>query len=563
MISISYKEGIMLEGFVPWPQEYIKRYREEGYWEDKTLAEKLEEVMDEVPDKEALVYEATRVTFREMKEKINRLAVHFAKLGFKTGDRVVFQMHSHENFVYTFFGLVKIGVIPIMSLPPHRNTEVSYFMKHSDAIGYAIPTELRRFSYVELAEQMKREIPQLKFILVSGSPVGPGMVSIDELLATPIEDSVPTDYLKQFRPDPLDVALIHLSGGTTALPKLIPRTHNDYVYNAKQSAAYAGVDSNSVFLAVLPLAHNYTLGSFGMIGTWFHKGKVVISPNTDVASVFSIVEKEKISIIASAVPLIVMWLNSDEVSKYDISSLKVIQNGGARLAPELRKGIRDKFNCTPQEVYGTAEGLLNYTRLDDPEDMIMTSSGRPVSPADEVKVIDENGATLPFGVRGELAVRGPYTIRGYYRAPEHNKTAWTEDGFYRLGDLVTMNKEGFIFTEGRIKDVINRGGEKINVEEVENMILAYSKVKNVAIVAMPDVMFVEKACAYVIPKDGETITFKELIDFLLSNNIAKFKLPERLEIVSEFPLSPAGKILKRNLREDIVKKLEQEKQKNT
>ena len=189
----------------------------------------------------------------------------------------------------------------------------------------------------------------------------------------------------------------------------------------------------------------------------------------------------------------------------------------------------------------------------------MTSSGRPISEADEVKVIDDNGKTLPVGERGELAVRGAYTIRGYYKAPEHNKTAWTEEGFYKTGDLVRMNAQGHIFTEGRKKDVINRGGEKINVEEVENLILAYPKVKNVAIVAMPDPVFLERACAYVIPKDGETITFKELTDFLLTKNIAKFKLPERLEVVPEFPLSPAGKILKRDLREDIKKKLEQEK----
>jgi 2,3-dihydroxybenzoate-AMP ligase len=354
--------------------------------------------------------------------------------------------------------------------------------------------------------------------------------------------------------------LIHLSGGTTALPKLIPRTHNDYVYNAKQSGAIAGLNSDTVLLAVLPIAHNYTLGSCGMIGAWFHKGKVVISAAVDAAAVFSLVQKEKATVIPAAVPLIVLWLNSKEAAQYDLSSLKVIQNGGARLAPELRKGVRENFGCIPQEVYGTAEGLLNYVRLDDPDDMVMESSGRPISDADEVKVIDDNGKTLPFGERGELVVRGAYTIRGYYRAPEHNKTAWTEDGFYKTGDLVRMNEKGYIFTEGRKKDVINRGGEKINVEEVENLILSHPKIKNVAIVAMPDPVFLEKACAYVIPKDGETITFKEIIDYLLTKNIAKFKLPERVEVVSEFPLSPAGKILKRDLRADIAKKLEEEQE---
>jgi len=548
----------MLEGFTPWPPEYVKRYREEGYWEEKTLAEKLDEAINAVPNKIALVTDQTKVTYREMGERINRLAIHFSKLGFKPGDRAVFQMPNIEQFIYAFFGLIKVGVIPIMSLPPHRQVEIGYFLKHSDATGYVIPSEFRRFNYTQMAMELKKEVASLKIILVAGSPVPEGMYSIDEFLSVSIEKDYPADYLKRYRPDPYDVALLHLSGGTTALPKLIPRTHNDYVYNAWQSAEFAGVTSDTVYLAVLPIAHNYSLGSYGMIGTWLHHGKVVISTNTDAASVFSIVQKEKATVIAAAVPLIVLWLNSNEEKNYDITSLKVIQNGGARLAPELRKGIREKFHCTPQEVFGTAEGLLNLTRLDDPEDMIMTSSGRPVSPADEVRVIDDGGRALPVGERGELIARGPYTIRGYYRAPEHNKTAWTEDGFYKTGDLVRMNKDGYIFAEGRKKDVINRGGEKINVEEVENLILAYPKVKNVAIVAMPDPVFLERACAYIIPKEGETITFKELIDFLLTKNIAKFKLPERLEVVPEFPLSPAGKILKRDLREDIVRKLETE-----
>jgi 2,3-dihydroxybenzoate-AMP ligase len=548
----------MLEGFTPWPPEYVKKYREEGYWEDKTLTEKLDEAINAVPDKVALVTDQTKVTYREMGERINRLALHFSKLGFKQGDRAVFQMPNIEQFVYAFFGLFKIGVIPIMSLPPHRHVEIGYFLKHSDAAGYVVSSEFRRFSYAQMAMELKKEAPSLKIVLVAGSPVPEGMYSIDEFLSKPIEKDYPADFFKKYRPDPCDVALIHLSGGTTALPKLIPRTHNDYVYNAWQSAEFGGVTSDTVYFAVLPIAHNYSLGSYGMIGTWLHHGKVVISANTDAASVFSIVQKEKVTVIAAAVPLIVLWLNSDEAKNYDISSLKAVQNGGARLAPELRKGIREKFGCTPQEVYGTAEGLLNYVRFDDPEEMIMTSSGRPVSPADEVKVIDDEGRTLPIDERGELAVRGPYTIRGYYRAPERNKVAWTEDGFYKLGDLVRMNKEGYIFTEGRKKDVINRGGEKINVEEVENLILSHPKVRNVAIVAMPDPVFLEKACAYVIPKEGQTIEFKEITNFLLAKNIAKFKLPERLEVVPEFPLSPAGKILKRDLREDIIKKLEAE-----
>jgi len=197
------------------------------------------------------------------------------------------------------------------------------------------------------------------------------------------------------------------------------------------------------------------------------------------------------------------------------------------------------------------------TRLDDPDELLLHSSGAPVCADDEIRVVDDDGNEVADGTPGELITRGPYTIRGYYNAPETNAAAFTADGFYRMGDIV--RKQGrHVFTEGRKKDLINRGGEKISCEEVENLIFAHPKVKAVTLVAMPDPVFGEKACAFVIPREGETLTFDELIAFLKLQSIASFKLPERLELVAEFPLSPVGKILKRQLREAIAEKLASE-----
>lgn len=553
----------MLEGCVRWPDKFIKEYREKGYWEGIPLAEMMSQSIAAFSKKEALVYEDLRITYEEIGIKVTRLALHFLELGLRPRDRLVFQLPNIPELVYTFLGLTKIGVIPITALSPHRESEISYFLEQSGAVGYAIPSEYRRFDYMNMAKKLKSNNEKLKYILVAGEQVEEGMISLNELLDDPIEERYPIDYLWKYYPDPYEVALMLLSGGTTALPKLIPRTHNDYVYNTKQSAKIAGCNEDTVYLAVLPMAHNYTLASSGILGTWAYGGKVVIAPSIDPDTVFSLVEKEKVTIIAAAVPLIAQWVNFPGVSKYDTSSLKVIQNGGARLAPELRQRLMDLFGCTFQEVFGTAEGLLNYTRLDDPKEMILTSSGRPISPGDEVKVVDDAGQELPPGEVGELLCRGPYTVRGYYNAPDHNKKAFTEDGFYHTGDLVRMNKEGFLFTEGRKKDVINRGGEKVNAEEVENLVLSNPKVQNVAMVAMPDPVFGEKGCAYVIFKPGQTMDFKELQEFLMSKNIAKFKLPERLEVVEAFPLSPAGKILKRDLRADIEAKLTAEQNKKS
>jgi 2,3-dihydroxybenzoate-AMP ligase len=224
------------------------------------------------------------------------------------------------------------------------------------------------------------------------------------------------------------------------------------------------------------------------------------------------------------------------------------------LAPELRRRVEQKFRCLYQESYGTAEGLLNMTRLDDPEAVRMQSSGRPVSPADEIRIVDPDGREVPDGQTGELQVRGPYTIRGYYHAPEINARAFTADGFYRMGD-VAKKIGGYLYLEGRIKDLINRGGEKISCEEIENHILAHPGIESACVVAMPDEVFGEKACAFVILRPDRRLALNELLEFLKGRNIARFKMPERLEVVEEFPISPAGKVLRRELQGALAVKI--------
>lgn len=547
----------MLEGFTPWPEEFARRYRERGYWEDITLAAMLQQSIDRHGAKEALVCGARRVSYRELGERIDRLAYGLARCGFRQHDRIVLQLHNIPEFVYAYFAMVKIGVIPIMALRAHRHTEVKHFIQRSGACGYLIPDVIGEFDYRSMARQIAPECPTLKQVLVAGKAEA-GQLALGPLLEAEVGETELRGVLEPLRPDPADVALMLLSGGTTALPKLIPRTHNDYVYNARASAGVAGFDAGTVLMVILPLGHNYNLASPGIQGALACGGKVVLAPGGDVDTVFSLAQKEKVTVIAAAVPLIANWMNRWVSGRYDTSSLRVVQNGGARLAPELRRRVRENLGCIPQEIYGTAEGLLNMTRLDDSEEHLLESSGAPVCPDDEIKVLGEDGRELADGEMGELVTRGPYTIRGYYAAAETNRAAFTADGFYRMGDVV--KKRGrYVYTEGRRKDLINRGGEKISCDEVENYIFGHPKVQNVCVVAMPDEVFGEKACAFVIPKPGATLAFDELIRFLLQQNFAKFKLPERLEVVTEFPMSPAGKILRRQLKQIIADKLESER----
>lgn len=222
---------------------------------------------------------------------------------------------------------------------------------------------------------------------------------------------------------------------------------------------------------------------------------------------------------------------------------------------ELAAQVRPTMGATLQQVFGMAEGLLNYTRLDDPDDVICTTQGRPMSPADEVLIVDENDEPLPDCSPGSLLTRGPYTPRGYYRAPEQNARAFTADGWYRSGDIVRRRPDGNLVVEGRDKDMINRGGEKISAEEVENLVYQLDSVAQVAAVAMPDPDLGERVCLYVVPAPGAEVSLDEVRASMQDRGVAKYKWPERLELVGELLSTKVGKIDKKALREDLVARL--------
>jgi 2,3-dihydroxybenzoate---[aryl-carrier protein] ligase len=544
----------MLEGCVPWPDEVANQYRQAGAWEGITVAEMVARAARNHPDKTAVIHGDRRTTYQELVQGAQALADGLLSLGLQPLDRAVVQLPNVPEFVTTYLAMNAIGVIPVMSLRAHRHAEIRHFVRASGAAAYVIPDLVGSFDYRPMAIEMAREFPSLEHTIVIGEPA-PGQVGWTSLLSEAKADHV-TDR-QRTQPSADEVSTMLLSGGTTSLSKLVPRTHNDYVLNARLCARAAGFNTDTVFMAVLPLGHNYDLASPGMRGAFYAGGTLVIATGTDARDVFATIERERVTVIAAAVPLITNWLNSEAARELDHSSLKVVQNGGARLPPELRARVRRELNCIPQEVYGTAEGLINMTRLDDADALLLESSGAPVSDLDEIKVLDNADGEVPDGDTGELVTRGPYTIRGYYNAPELNATAFTSDGFYRMGDIV--RKRGrYVYTEGRRNDLINRGGEKISCEEIENLILGLAQVRQVSLVAMPDPVFGEKACACVVLRPGSELTFGDLIGHLRKQGIASFKLPERLEVMASFPVSPVGKILKRELRDIVAQRLSSE-----
>jgi 2,3-dihydroxybenzoate-AMP ligase len=553
------KEHTMLEGFTPWPAELASGYRERGYWRDQPLGDIVDRGAQRFGEREALSSGTRRLSYRELRRRVDRLALHLVRLGLRPRDRVVIHLNNTPEFVYVYYACAKIGVLPVMALLPHRFSEIRYLAGFSEAVAYVGPTTLRGFDYQQLAREVRQAVPSLRHILVAGPGADPDVVALDALLDDPIEEREPPDRLANLRPDAADVALFLLSGGTTGLPKLIPRTHNDYEYNSRASGGLCGIGPDTVYLTVLPISHNFPLASPGLQSVLQAGGRMVLCDSTEPTEAFRLIEQERVTHTALVPALAIRWMDAPERNNFDLSSLRVLQVGGAKLNPEPARRIHPTLGCQLQQVFGMAEGLLNYTRLDDPEDEIVETQGRPCSPDDEIRLVDEEGRDVPPGEPGELLTRGPYTIRGYYNVPEHNRRAFTSDGFYRSGDIVRLSPGGNLIVEGRAKDLINRGGEKISAEEIENLVLAHPSVFNAAAVAMPDPVLGERICLYVILRSGTGLTFPELVAFLQAQQIAKFKLPERLEVVERFPLTSVGKVSKKDLRDDIARKLEAER----
>ena len=358
------------------------------------------------------------------------------------------------------------------------------------------------------------------------------------------------------QPGSREVAVFLLSGGTTGLPKLIARTHDDYSYNARESAAVSGFDSSTVYLVALPASHNFPLACPGILGALLNGGRVVMLASPEPERAFATVQAEGVTVTAAVPAVAQRWLHhATEHGAEPLGSLQVLQVGGARLADEVARQIEPVLGCRLQQVFGMAEGLLNYTRLNDPDDVVCTTQGRPMSPGDEVRLVDALDQDVPAGEPGSLLTRGPYTPRGYYRAAEQNTRAFTADGWYRSGDICRWTPDGNLVVEGRDKDMINRGGEKISAEEVENLVYRLPQVAQVAAVAMPDPELGERVCLYLVPKRGASVTLTQIRDSMAAAGVARYKWPERLEIVPELLTTKVGKIDKKALRQDVATRL--------
>ncbi|MEM7416854.1 MAG: AMP-binding protein [Gemmatimonadota bacterium] len=522
-----------------WPADFEDRYRAAGYWAEETLPGIFRSRARAMPDQAAVKSEHGSLTYAQVDAQADAVASGLRATGFEPGDRIVLQLPNIAEFFPAMFGIMRAGCLPVYALPAHRRQEIEHFVQGADAKGYIVPDRHAGFDYRVLGREMLQQAPDLR-VMVVGDPEE--LTDFSSLLHHHV------GALPEL--DPAAVAFLQLSGGSTGLSKLIPRTHRDYAYTLRESARICGLTSDTVYLGALPIAHNFPMSSPGTLGTFYAGGTVSLTPAPSPDAAFAAIERDRVTITGVVPPIAIMWARAAKKTKYDLSSLEVLQVGGARFAPEAARHIEPSLDVHLQQVYGMAEGLVNYTRLDDPEDIRIFTQGRPISEDDEILIVAPDGNEVPAGEPGHLLTRGPYTIRTYFADQETNDRAFTEDGFYRTGDLVSMTPEGNLVVHGRVSDVINRGGEKIPVEEVENHLMAHDHVVDAVLVPVPDSFLGEKSCAVVIV-DEPAPTAPELRKWIRERGLAAYKIPDSVVFVEEYPATGVGKVSRRDLREAV------------
>ncbi|KRD06848.1 2,3-dihydroxybenzoate-AMP ligase [Mycobacterium sp. Root265] len=538
--------GDLNDGFVAFPADRAAAYRQAGLWTGQPLDSILSNAAARWPDVTAIVDAQRSYTFAELDAVADRVAGRLAGLGWRAGDRVLLQLPNTTQFAVAFFGLLRAGVVPVMCLSGHRSAELSHFAGISGAVGLVITDTAAGFDFRTMAAQLQRDHPALTRVIVDGDP--------GEYLAwsalTDSDGDAPTATPTRDGLDAAEPALLLVSGGTTGLPKLIARTHDDYVYTAVASAQEYLMTSDDTYLVALPAGHNFPLGCPGLLGAMTVGAPTVFTHDPSPENAFALIDKHHVTVTGLVNALAKVWAQACDWEPVLPESLRVVQVGGSRMTADEAKFILDNLTPGLSQIFGMAEGMLNFTRPGDPVDVLLHTQGRPMSPLDEMLVVDEHGAAVAPGDEGELLVRGPNTINGYYRAEEANARSFSPEGYYRSGDRVRIFADGplagYVEVTGRIKDVIHRGGETVSASDLEEHLFAHPGIYAAAAVAMPDEYLGEKICAAVV-FSGKALTLAELNSFLDSRGVSSHTKPDMLAPLPSLPKTPVGKVDKKQI----------------
>lgn len=512
---------------------------------------------------ESLVKHASRVairtpdltlTYADLDERSNRAAAALIHAGLKPLDRVVFQIPNSPELLIAFIACLKAGLIPICTLEAHRELEIGYLANHAKARAFLVPANHPRFDFLSFAQGIQAKTPSLQHVITVGEGAAPerfGFKSMSALIDAE-DPGAARDLVKKVVAslDPFQVAIFQLSGGTTSVPKIIPRFQNDYLYNMRIAGEFLGITASEIVLTPAPMLHNAQMGCF-----WgpalLCGGMVAIAKGLTAAQIAQALVSLRPTFILVPTPLFPVFSEALESAKDAFQSVRAVVSVSPSAARKL-------FPVPVLPTFGMTEGVEMFGKLEDPDEALDSTVGRPLSPLDQIKLVKPGtNEPVPFGEIGELLIKGPYTIHGYYDSPERNAEVFTSDGFYRSGDLMAVTELGgrhYYLFRGRIKDLIDRGGEKVNCEEVEHLVRKFPGVLEVAVVPFPDAKYGERGGAILIMNEGAKVpTVQELGAFLGGFGLAKFKWPEQIDVVSEFPAGSSGKVNKAALRDSVLK----------
>lgn len=530
------------KGYIPFPKERAQFYKDQGCWEAKTHFDLLRNTRAQFAQKTAVIQGDQSLSYDDLYQHAIHYGTYLKQKGIAETDFVLVQSANVIEVFVVIFALYYIGARPVFCLDGHGAYEIENIAKQSRASGYIRVVDQHQTNHSDvITEQF--EVPHFSLwfrqTIISQSTLSESFFMLKD---------VKPNFEIRTQAQPFDIAFLQLSGGTTGLPKLIPRTHADYIYSVKESVLVAKLTEEVVQLIVLPVMHNFTMSSPGFLGVFYVGGTVVLSQQSHPRVCFELIEKYKIQQVSLVPAIANLWVNAQSLSDYDCSSLKVIQVGGAKLLPTLAHKIVETLHTKLQQVYGMAEGLVNFTSLQDPMEIILNTQGKKLSQYDEIQIVDHEGNRLKLGEPGLIQTRGPYTICGYYNLPEINRRSFTVDGFYKTGDIGYLDQFGNIVVTGREKEQINRSGEKITPSEIEEFLLHHPLVKDVSVVGVEDPYLGEKIKAFIILQHGnDQLTLKEVRTFMLNQNISNFKIPDEIEVVADFKYTHVGKVNKQKL----------------
>ncbi|SNT09556.1 Non-ribosomal peptide synthetase component E (peptide arylation enzyme) [Noviherbaspirillum humi] len=533
-----------------------QQYLDSGAWMKITVGEALRQTARRLPAKPALVTDTRTVTFEELDSLTDRLAAALLDIGLQPSDRAIFQMGNNIETALAVIACFKAGIVPVCAIPQYREIEIGQLARLSQARGYFVQSDpAGSFDMVRFAQEMTAALPGIEHLVFSGSRAPADCLTVASLIETRDAASARA-RLAEVRIGPEDVLSFQLSGGTTGVPKIIPRFHGEYLAHALFAARNYEMDEHSVFLWSLPLMHN--AGQlYALMPTLALGRTTILMSAVDIARMLTLVEAHAVTHISSIGPIAPQVIAYPDLHKHDLSSLKLF------FTMTRADALEQKIGVPCSNLYGITEGLLLGTGPSAPVQARHGTNGASGCVLDEVRVLEpESEKAVADGQMGELCFRGPSSLRGYFNAPEANRTAFTSDGFFRTGDIVSAHRidgKTYYRFEGRLRDNVNRGGEKIGCEEVEQFVSKHPAILDAKLIAMPDAVYGEKGCVFVIVRPGAADpTVGELAAFLVAQGLAKFKCPERIEVVDAFPVTRVGKVDKPAMKKMIAEKLASE-----